>query len=161
MKSTTELTNNWLRVGFGSVPTLTKEQLIEKAELLKKLLIEEADEFIEAVRNGDILEQKNACSDLNFVCGNFPFFAGLSPYEIEQEDLAVYESNMTKFCRTEEEAKQSVEMYFDGTHPNKLNQHIVCEYMPTGDAEYPFRVQTLSGKIMKSHLFLDVENFRK
>lgn len=156
----TKLTQDWLRVAFGVVPTLTKEQKVAKAELIKKLLIEEVDEYIEAVKNNDYNEELNACSDLLFVANNLPYFSQISEYDLEQENIAVYHSNMTKFCRSEEEAKESVAMYAKGEHPNKMGVKIESMYMPTGHSEFPFRVQTLDGKIMKSHNFLDVDNFR-
>ena len=89
--------------------------------------------------------------------------SGFSIYEIYMENEATYKSNMTKFCKTEAEAKVSAQMYANGTHPNmqdKKEKVVKCEYLPTGNSEYPFRVQTPDGKIMKSHLFLDVEHFR-
>lgn len=198
-------TQKWLITGFGGAVVLNKEQLEEKYKLIRKLLIEEYNEYLDAVRSSDRLEQLNAISDLLFVVNNLPYFegkhnvedwkvipyvlrfcsheyifeheyrsyyswmkaintiieeSGFSYYEIYKENEATFKSNMTKYCKTEEEAKLSVEMYMNGTHPNKLGIVIECDYFSTGFHDYPFRVQSLDGKILKSHLFLDVENFR-
>lgn len=197
-------TQKWLITGFGGAVVLNKEQLEEKYKLIRKLLIEEYNEYLNAVKKRDRLEQLNAISDLLFVVNNQPYFEGkhnvedwkvitgtlkvydpeyifeneyrnyelcmkaintiikescFSFYDISQENDATFKSNMTKYCKTEDEAKLSVEMYRNGTHPNKIGIVIECDYFPTGIHDYPFRVQDLDGKILKSHLFLDVENF--
>ena len=154
--TSTELAYKWLTTAFGAVPTLTKSQLLEKAELIKKLAIEEIDEFIEAVKNDDKAEMINACSDLLFVANNLPFLSNIHNSDLEAENKRVFESNMTKFCKTEKEAQLTVLAYETGSHPNKKGQVIKTIYLPTNNVNYPFRVQTLEGKIMKSINFKDV-----
>lgn len=155
-KTATSYTYEWLRTAFGSVPTLTKKQLIEKAELVKKLAIEEIDEFISAVKNNDRDEIINACSDLLFVANNLPFLANISDDELSIENERVFRSNMTKFCRSKVEAEATQTAYALGTHPNKLGTKIDTVIMETSNRDYPFRVQTKEGKIMKSIFFKDV-----
>lgn len=201
-------TQYWLIVGFGRALSLSKFQLEEKYKLIGKLLVEEYEEYLKALKNNDRLEQLNAISDLLFVANNIPFYegkhnvdewliteqelqfynpmytfkhnfrnyelvinaintiianSGFSYYDIYKENEATFKSNMTKYCKTEEEAKLSVEMYANGTHPNmqnKENKIVSCQYAKTIDPTYKFIILSESAKIMKSHLFLDVEHFR-
>lgn len=155
-RTATEYTYEWLATAFGSAPTLTKEQLIEKANLIKKLAIEEIDEFIFAVKHNDRAEMINACSDLLFVANNLPFLANITDEELSNENERVFRSNMTKFCKSKDEAEATVTSYSLGTHPNKLGYKIATVAMPTNNREYPYRVQTIEGKIMKSIFFKDV-----
>lgn len=127
-----------------------------------------SNQFIEGIKDiflndNYVLMNKSVAlldyADVVYSIKNMIIFSGFTDYEMFIENERVFNSNMTKFCKTLEEAKRSVAMYENGTHPNKYGQKIETIYMETGHAEYPYRIQTPEGKIMKSHSFLDVEHF--
>lgn len=153
----TEMTHKWLSVPFGKEKLLTRESLIEKANLIKSLLIEEVDEFIDGVKNGDDREIINACSDVLFVANNLSFFAGITPEEVQGENIKVFKSNMTKFCKDREEAEKSKELYATGKHPNKPGSKIEVLIKSSSYSDYPYYLVTPEGKVMKSYNFEDVK----
>jgi hypothetical protein len=73
-----------------------------------------------------------------------------------EEDYNTYRSNMTKFCKTEEEAIETVKLYIEGKHPNKFGTCIETLYEETGGEVWKYRIITPNGKIMKSVNFKDV-----
>lgn len=154
-KDCSTLAYEWLNVPFGR-QMFDNEQLIEKAELIKNLLIEEVDEFIEGVKNKDEKEIINACSDLLYVANNLPYFAGISLKELQEENKKVFTSNMSKFCKTFDEAQLSQDLYKLGLHPNKRGEVIVVDIKPSYNEVYPYYLVTPEGKVMKSHNFEDV-----
>lgn len=151
----TEMTHEWLNIPFGD-KKYSKEELIDKANLIKNLLIEEVDEFIEGVKEDDNKEIINACSDLLFVANNLSFFAGLSPEQVQEENIKVYKSNMTKYCKDYDEALLSQQLYKKGLHPNKKDCCIEVIIKPSYNEKYPYYLVTPEGKVMKSHNFEDV-----
>lgn len=78
---------------------------------------EEKDELEEAFKNKDIVEVADALADLLYFVGNGILATGLADRfgEIWNE---VQASNMSKVCRTEEEAKNSVD-YMEGLKHTK------------------------------------------
>lgn len=158
-KTNTRMTYEWLQTAFGEKPSLSKKEMIKKAEDIKRLVDEEIQEFIDAVKEGDTSEMLNACCDAMVVINNLPYFAGFSVEDIEQEDEKVFNSNMTKFCKTEEEAKETVQLYREGNHPNKKGHKIDTYYKETGDPKYKFVIlDTRTNKVLKSKNFVDVKH---
>lgn len=85
---------------------------------------------------------------------------GFTQEEIEEECRKVFLSNMTKFCRTKEDAIRTVEKYKNGTHPNKTGVVIEATYKPTGHEEFPYRIERVSDrKLLKADTFKDVDQF--
>lgn len=153
-------TYEWLQTAFANLE-LSKEEKILKAELIKSLCIEEIDEYILALKDDDYNEQLNACADLLVVASNLPFFAGISIDELDTECKDTFYSNMTKFCRTEKEANETVELYKAGEHINKIGVKINCRVEPTGNNKFPFKILSIpDGKILKGIGFKDVGYFR-
>lgn len=79
-------------------------------ELKIELVQEELDEFKTAVKVGDKVEMLDAILDMQVVLLGLADYFGLSPVLSEGFDR-VCESNMSKFCKTEEEAKASMARY--------------------------------------------------
>lgn len=153
-------TYDWMKTAFNEL-NLTDEELIEKAELIKKLCIEEIDEFIGAVKENNHDEKVNACADLLVVASNMPFYAGIPLQDLKDECRDTYFSNMTKFCKTEEEAKHTVSLYKSGEHPNKLGVKIDCFYAETGNKNFPYKILSIpDNKILKGKEFRDVNYFK-
>ena len=131
-------------------PVIDKEELKKKVELIKVLVIEELDEFLDALEHIDGKEMRNAIVDAQWIINNLSFYAGFTEEEIEEEAKLVRESNFSKFCKTENEAIESIVAYLKGEHPNKLGESVDCKYYETGNTEYPYVIKRLDGKIMKS-----------
>jgi len=150
-----EQTYKWLSIADQT--DYTEEELLYKSQLILSLLKEEIEEFEKALVLGDRAEQINACSDLLVVASNLPYFAKISLSELKQENDLTFESNMTKFCKTPEEALLSKTAYATGEHPNKPGEVIEVDIHNTGNEAWPYVLKTPKGKIMKSINFKDVE----
>ena len=74
------------------------------------LVQEELDEFKKAVKEGDRVEMLDAILDMQVVLLGLADYFELSDV-LEEGFNRVCASNMSKFCKTEEEAQASVERY--------------------------------------------------
>ena len=98
---------------FG-VTTYKKPQLdiLERDPALIRyrlsLVKEEFEELVDAVKNKDLVETIDGLADLLFV--TYGFFSSIGIDADKAYDI-VSESNMSKLCKTEEEAKKTVEFY--------------------------------------------------
>mgnify|MGYP001601411906 CR=1 FL=1 len=72
------------------------------------LVMEETQELAEAVENDDYVEMVDALADIIYVVDGFAHTLGV---DLNKAFRLVHESNMTKFCVSEEEAKETVEWY--------------------------------------------------
>ena len=72
------------------------------------LIIEEAEELKEAVKNHDFKEIVDALADLLYVVYGMGTSIGVN---LDKAFNIVHESNMSKLCNTEEEARETVEWY--------------------------------------------------
>jgi len=139
-----------------------KAELLEKLKEIKGWLDEEFNEFVEAVENDDVEGQYNAVIDGHWILDNLSHYSKLSLEKLEEEANLVKLSNYTKYCQTQEEALESVRLYADGLHPNKMGVKIGVIYRMTNVPEYPFVLLRASdAKILKSHKFKDVDEIRK
>lgn len=153
-----EDTYEWLNAVEN--PCLKTADLTKKVELIRDLLNEELNEFLVALENNDIKEQKNAIVDLLWVASNLGFFSGIALPMLEEEAKLVKKSNFSKFCKTHDEAHASVLAYMAGIHPNKQGEIIRTEIKETGRSEYPYYIaRKPDGKIMKALSFKDVNQF--
>lgn len=158
MSSIVEDTLEWLSA--AGVESESGANLVHAAIRVQSWTNEEIVEFIEAAHKNDRLGMKNAIVDAQWIINNLAKFAGFSVEEIQEEAEAVRKSNFSKFCKTREEAQESVRMYADGTHPNKLGSKIITIYRTTGNEKYPYvLLRADDSKILKSHNFKDVEHF--
>lgn len=101
---------------------------------------------------GDLDELRDACADMRVVMGNLIHFAGIKD-QFNEDFNEVMDSNFSKFCKTEQEAKDSVEAYILGSHPNKMGSVIDCYYEKVG--EYWILKRKKDKKVMKSIGFVE------
>jgi len=82
----------------------------ERCQLRVSLISEELDELKEAIRDKDIVEIADALCDIQYVLSGaiLEFGLGQKFKELFEE---VQRSNMSKACKSEEEAKQTVAFY--------------------------------------------------
>ena len=95
-------------------PILNKPQIPSKqrANLRISLLAEELKELEEAVNADDLTEVADALCDLQYVLAGAILEFGLGDKFKSLFD-EVHRSNMSKACKTVEEAEQTIKFYFD------------------------------------------------
>ena len=150
MQEITEQIYKWLEIGeneFGDT---------SKLPLAISLVEEELQELKDAIKNKDKKEVINAGVDLWWTICNCLMFSSITVEELQKEFDNVEKSNFSKYCKTFEEARDTVEAYGNGTHPNKLGEIIQTHVVPTKYREYPFVVKRMDGKILKSIFYKDI-----
>lgn len=94
------------------VPEHVQHDLFTKDPKLVRLKIdlitEEVNELVEAVRQNDLVETTDALADILYVV----YGAGIAfGVDMDRAFALVHESNMSKLCKTEHEAQQTVAWY--------------------------------------------------
>ena len=93
-------------------PILSEPQIPPKnrAELRLSLLKEELEELEEAVKNDDLVEAADALCDLQYVLAGAILEFGMGE-KFSELFTEVQRSNMSKVCRSEEEAQATINHY--------------------------------------------------
>ena len=119
-------------------PTIPEEK---EWKFVYDFCIEEINEYREACENGDIVEILDALCDIAYVTlGNGVMLHGLKD-KIWPAYQEVQASNMSKSCKTEEEAKETVTQ-------RAKEQGEECHFEKVGDRYVVYR--TRDKKVMKS-----------
>jgi len=120
------------------VPTIPEKK---ETNFVYDFCIEEITEYQEACKNGDIVEILDAICDIAYVTlGNATMLHGLKD-KIWPAYKEVQASNMSKSCKTEEEATQTVTQ-------RAKEQGEECHFEKVGDYYVVYR--TRDRKVMKS-----------
>jgi len=120
------------------VPTIPEKK---ETDFVYDFCIEEITEYQEACKNGDIVEILDAICDIAYVTlGNATMLHGLKD-KIWPAYQEVQASNMSKSCKTKEEAIQTVSQ-------RSKEQNSPCHYEKVGDYYVVYR--TRDRKVMKS-----------
>jgi predicted HAD superfamily Cof-like phosphohydrolase len=120
------------------VPTIPEKK---ETDFVYDFCIEEINEYREACENGDIVEILDALCDIAYVTlGNGVMLHGLKD-KIWPAYQEVQASNMSKSCKTEEEAKETVTL-------RAKEQGEECHFEKVGDRYVVYR--TRDKKVMKS-----------
>ena len=120
------------------VPTIPEKK---ETDFVYDFCIEEITEYQEACQNGDIVEILDAICDIAYVTlGNATMLHGLKD-KIWPAYQEVQASNMSKSCKTEEEAIQTVSQ-------RSKEQDSPCHHEKVGDYYVVYR--TRDRKVMKS-----------
>jgi predicted HAD superfamily Cof-like phosphohydrolase len=118
-------------------PTINKED----AEFVVNFIQEELDEMKEAIEQNDIVGILDAILDITYVgLGNGALVFGLKD-KILPGYAEVQASNMSKICKTEEEAIQTMEV-------RAKEQGTECHYEKVGEGYVVYR--SFDKKVMKS-----------
>lgn len=115
-------------------------------ELRMNLIREEMKELEEAVTNHDFVETIDALGDILYVVYGFGSSIGVNM------DLAfdlIHKSNMSKLCKTEDEAIKTVEFYKQEYATGK-QPYDTPAYRLSDDGSYYVVYNASSGKILKS-----------
>ena len=139
-----QLIKHWREV-FG-LPNRTVPKIAKSEELILalNLVYEEAGELNTAVNDKSLNEIADAVGDLYFVVTQMAMVCGLNPEELVQK---VYDSNMSKLCKTEDEAIQTVAAYL---------KKGIKTYIEPKD-EYFVIKRSEDGKVLKSINFKEPE----
>jgi predicted HAD superfamily Cof-like phosphohydrolase len=127
---------------FGK-PNNYEPTIPEKKEwqFVYDFILEELEEYRTACENGDIVEVLDALCDITYVSlGNGVMLHGLKD-KIWPAYQEVQASNMSKACKTEEEAKETVAVRSEAYGEE-------CHYEKVGDLYIVYR--TRDRKVMKS-----------
>jgi predicted HAD superfamily Cof-like phosphohydrolase len=119
------------------IPTIPE---LKEASFYKDMLQEEVDELDVAIKDGDIVEIADALCDIQVFLANAVLGFGLQ-YKFKQMMDEVFTSNMSKLCKTEEEAIETVRV----RTKEALQEHF---YEKIGD-NYAVRYKG-NGKVRKS-----------
>jgi predicted HAD superfamily Cof-like phosphohydrolase len=104
-------------------------------------ILEELEEYKEACQKGDIVGVLDALCDITYVSlGNGTMLHGLKG-QIKDAYTEVQASNMSKVCKTEHEAQQTV-------NRRTIEQGMECHYEKQGDYWVVYR--SSDRKVMKS-----------
>lgn len=126
-----------------------QENCFDKKKLVKlrlDLIQEEFNELKEAIENRDFTEVRDAIGDLLYVTYGAAASFGINA---DKDYSTIHESNMTKLCKTQEEAIKTVESYkkkfLEGTSP-----YDSPDYKKSEDGIYYIVYNKSSGKVLKS-----------
>ena len=119
---------------FDENPDLVKLRL--------SLIQEEVRELEDAIKDKNFTEVVDALSDILYVV----YGAGVSfGIDLDRSFNIVHDSNMSKSCKTEEEAQQTVEWYKSNDTP-----YDSPDYRKSEDGKYWVVYNKSTGKILKS-----------
>merc|ERR1719473_1354747 len=116
-------------------------------DLRLKLIKEEVKELADAMKDKDMIETIDALGDILYVVYGAGGAFGIN---LDQAFDLVHKSNMTKLCKTEEEAKETVEWYKKNYTPNGKYPYDTPAYRLSPDGRYYVVFNESSGKILKS-----------
>ena len=134
-----EIFNDTFNKPNNYVPTIPEKK---EWQFVYDFILEELEEYREACENGDIVEVLDALCDIAYVSiGNGVMLHGLKD-KIWPAYLEVQASNMSKACKTEEEAIQTVSQ-------RSKEQGEACHFEKVADGRY-IVYRTRDRKVMKS-----------
>lgn len=109
-------------------------------EFIYNFIQEELDEYLEACKANDIVEVADALGDIMYVLCNGILLHGLKD-EFDNIYQEIQRSNLSKGCKTEEEAKETVAF-------RSKQKGYDCHYEKVGDGWVVYR--SSDGKVQKS-----------
>ena len=145
---------NWSRI--GGLPK-TNEPGVTDSSTQKshyEQIVEELDELHTAIERDtqDIVEIADALGDLVWVALRMTMVHGL---DINYVMTKIYDSNMSKFCNSKEEAEETVTAYMSGEHPNKKGKKIKCYFQEMDNGRYYVIKREKDHKVLKSINYIE------
>jgi len=116
-------------------------------DLRLKLIEEEVQELADAMKEKDMVETVDALGDILYVVYGA---GGAFGVDLDQAFDLIHKSNMTKLCRSEEEAKETVEWYKKNYTPGGKYPYDTPAYRLSPDGKYYVPFNESTGKILKS-----------
>jgi len=125
------------------------DELFDDKKLIKlrlALIDEEVKELKDAIKEKDIVEVADALADILYVV----YGAGASfGIDLDKAYKLVHQSNMSKLCKTEDEAIKTVESYKE-KYKNGTSPYDSPNYRLSDDESYYVVFNESTGKILKS-----------
>ena len=138
-----------------SVPvynTIQNKIFTENPKLVKlrlDLILEEVRELTDAAKEHDMTETIDALADILYVV----YGAGASfGINLDKAFDIVHESNMSKLCKTEDDAIKTVQLYKD-KYENKESPYDTPAYRKSDDGKYWVVYNESTGKILKNYKY--------
>ena len=126
---------------FTKNPSLTKLRL--------DLILEEVRELKEAIETNDMVETIDALADILYVV----YGAGASfGIDLDNAYDIVHKSNMSKLCKTEEDAIETVRRYKE-IYENGASPYDTPAYRKSADGKFWVVYNKSTGKILKNHKY--------
>ena len=113
-----------------------------------KLIEEELGELKDAIKDKNIVEVADALTDILYVVYGAGHAFGI---DLDKCFELVHESNMTKACKTEEEAKESV------NYIRTTKKEYDPDYKLSSDGKYYILYDKNTGKILKNKYYKQVD----
>lgn len=135
--------------GHPKPATLQKNVIAENPKLVKfrlSLIEEEFNELKEAVSENNMTEVVDALGDILYVVYGMGQALGI---DLDEAFKIVHQSNMSKLCFNEDQAKETIEHY--KTLPGFENVDV--QYRLSSDEKYYVIYNADTGKILKSKYF--------
>ncbi len=107
------------------------------------LIIEEVNELKEAIENHDFTEVIDALGDIKYVVDGAAASFGI---DLDKAFNLIHKSNMSKLCKTEEEAQETVKWYL----LNDNNRYDTPSYRKSEDGKNYVIFNESTGKVLKS-----------
>ena len=112
MKTKELIISEWLETAGKGSPTVFDLPREDFIKLWERLMLEEMEELKDAFYRGDKEEFVDACVDIHWVLHNITHVTGLIKLGIFDKAFdEVTKANFSKYCKTEEEAIESVKLY--------------------------------------------------
>jgi predicted HAD superfamily Cof-like phosphohydrolase len=140
---------NWTRI--GGLPTFKKPTIPDSVLQGQHYdhIVEEVEELRTALNRDvqDITEIADAAGDILWTALRFCMIHGI---DVNYVMTRIYESNMSKYCHSEEEAQATVAAYAEGTHPDKEGVKIEAYYVTVDNDRYYVVKRSDTNKVLKS-----------
>ena len=123
----------------------------KQVEFCLKLIREEMKELEEAVKAKDYVETVDALSDILYVVYGMANRIGV---DIDKAFDLVHTNNLSKLCRTEEEARQTVKYYIDNKNTTGYDSP---DYRQAPDNKHWVVYNKSTNKVLKSIMWKSVD----
>lgn len=137
--------NETFGVPVSDIPQ--KDIFVKNPALVKlrmDLIREEVKELEQAISDNDMIETIDALSDILYVVYGMGASLGIN---LDKSFDIVHNSNMSKLCQSEDEAKKNVAYYMNNV--NNFGYDTPC-YRKTADGKYYVVYNKSTGKVLKS-----------
>jgi len=150
MDSNFEKVKEFNRAFDVKIPTTPQNQIFTSDPALVRLKVdlitEEVDELVDAVKRHDLVETADALADILYVVYGAGIAFGL---DLDRAFHLVHQSNMSKLCRSESEAIDTVEWY-RSRHERGLSPYDSPAYRESTQPGFFIVYNKSTGKILKN-----------
>lgn len=145
---------NWVKIAKPEWELEKTPSTLTKS-LLNAIIKEEINEVFDGIEEDNHSEILDGIVDSFWVLINVLVAYNISIDKLKDVIQKVEESNYSKFCKTEEEAIQSVFLYGMGQHPDKMGVPIETYFKKINENYYAI-FRKADNKILKNYLYKKV-----